>query len=87
MIARSSTSFANPAVMLITGRPDTFAGIRLVDVPAFLIAQLVGGAAGTLLLWWLITSLPMVATKVLAQNEEVISKLRYYSPYIIGETS
>jgi protein-tyrosine-phosphatase len=65
----SSTSFANPAVTLARTASDTFAGIRPVDFPAFLVAQLLGAAAGTLLLWWLIPSLPTVATKVLARNE------------------
>ncbi len=38
----ASTSFANPAVTLARAFSDTFAGIRLVDVPAFLAAQLLG---------------------------------------------
>ena len=39
----ASTSFANPAVTLARALTQTFAGIRLVDVPAFWLAQ-VGGA-------------------------------------------
>lgn len=42
----ASTSFANPAVTLARAFTDSFAGIRPVDVPAFLIAQLAGGIAG-----------------------------------------
>jgi len=38
----SSTSFANPAVTLARSLTDTFAGIRPIDAPGFLIAQLVG---------------------------------------------
>lgn len=38
----ASTSFANPAVTLARGLTQTFAGIRPVDVPAFVIAQLAG---------------------------------------------
>lgn len=41
----SSTSFANPAVTLARAFSDTFAGIRLADVPAFIVAQLCGAAA------------------------------------------
>jgi glycerol uptake facilitator-like aquaporin len=41
----SSTSFANPAVTIARGFSDTFAGIRPVDVPAFIIAQLIGALA------------------------------------------
>jgi glycerol uptake facilitator-like aquaporin len=43
----SSTSFANPAVTLARGLTTTFAGISLADVPAFVIAQLVGAAVAT----------------------------------------
>ena len=49
----SSTSFANPAVTLARAATDTFAGIRPVDVPGFVAAQLAGAAAGALLLRWL----------------------------------
>jgi glycerol uptake facilitator-like aquaporin len=38
----ASTSFANPAVTLARALTQTFAGIRLVDVSAFVIAQLAG---------------------------------------------
>jgi glycerol uptake facilitator-like aquaporin len=49
----ASTSFANPAVTLARSLSDTFAGIRPVDVPAFVVAQLAGAAAATLLFRWL----------------------------------
>ncbi|GIF52284.1 glycerol uptake facilitator-like aquaporin [Asanoa ferruginea] len=45
----SSTSFANPAVTIGRGFTDTFAGIAPASVPAFIGAQLVGGALGALL--------------------------------------
>lgn len=38
----ASTSFANPAVTLARALTQTFAGIRLVDVPAFWFAQVAG---------------------------------------------
>lgn len=38
----ASTAFANPAVTLARALTDTFAGIRGVDVPAFVAAQLAG---------------------------------------------
>ena len=41
----ASTSFANPAVTLARAFSDTFAGIRLDDVPLFIAAQLVGAVA------------------------------------------
>ncbi|HEY3936183.1 MAG TPA: hypothetical protein VGL97_02030, partial [Bryobacteraceae bacterium] len=46
----ASTSFANPAVTLARSLSDTFAGIALGDVPAFLGTQLLGAAAGRRLL-------------------------------------
>jgi glycerol uptake facilitator-like aquaporin len=49
----ASTSFANPAVTLARAASDTFAGIRPVDVPGFIAAQLAGGVAATLLSRWL----------------------------------
>jgi glycerol uptake facilitator-like aquaporin len=42
----SSTSFANPAVTVGRALTDTFAGIAPSSVPAFLLAQLAGGALG-----------------------------------------
>ena len=38
----ASTSFANPAITIARSLSDTFAGIRPVDVPAFIAAQLAG---------------------------------------------
>jgi glycerol uptake facilitator-like aquaporin len=38
----ASTSFANPAVTLARAFSNTFAGIRLSDVPMFIAAQIVG---------------------------------------------
>jgi len=49
-----STSFANPAVTIARSLSDTFAGIRPVDVPGFIVAELTGAAAATLLLGWLV---------------------------------
>jgi glycerol uptake facilitator-like aquaporin len=50
-----STSFANPAVTVARALTDTFAGIRPVDVPGFIVAQLVGAACAALLMRWLQT--------------------------------
>ena len=49
----ASTSFANPAVTVARAFSNTFAGIRLADVPVFVVAQLAGalcavGVAGLL---------------------------------------
>lgn len=50
----ASTSFANPAVTLARAATDTFAGIRPSDVPAFVVAELVGAALATALFRWLV---------------------------------
>jgi len=60
----SSTSFANPAVTLARAASDTFAGIRPVDVPGFVVAQLLGAAAATSTFRWLAPALPSVAANV-----------------------
>ena len=49
----ASTSFANPAVTLARAFTDTFSGIALGDVPAFVVAQLAGAAIGVGLAAWL----------------------------------
>jgi glycerol uptake facilitator-like aquaporin len=61
----ASTSFANPAVTLARSTSDTFAGIRPIDVPAFIAAQLLGATVATALFRWLIPTLPASAPDVL----------------------
>ncbi len=45
----ASTSFANPAVTIARSLTSTYAGIAPASVPAFIAAQLAGGAIGTIL--------------------------------------
>jgi glycerol uptake facilitator-like aquaporin len=66
----SSTSFANPAVTLARAASNTFAGIRPLDVPGFIIAQLLGAAAATATFRWLVPTLPAVAQRVVDRSEE-----------------
>jgi len=65
----SSTSFANPAVTVARSLTNTFAGIRPVDVPLFVIAQLIGAAAATALFRWLVPALPRTADQVVIPHE------------------
>lgn len=58
----SSTSFANPAVTLARAATDTFAGIRPLDAPGFIVAQLIGAAAASVLFCWLYPAPPANAT-------------------------
>jgi glycerol uptake facilitator-like aquaporin len=65
----ASTSFANPAVTLARCLSDTFAGIRPVDVPGFIIAQLAGAAMATILFRWLVPGLPKNADAVIVPHK------------------
>ena len=49
----ASTSFANPAVTLARAATDTFTGIRPLDTPAFIVAQVAGAGVATVLFRWL----------------------------------
>ena len=50
----SSTSFANPAVAIARSLTNTFSGIRPVDLPGFIAAELCGAVAALLLMNWLL---------------------------------
>ncbi len=64
----ASTSFANPAVTLARAATDTFAGIRPLDAPGFIVAQLCGAAAATAVFRWLVPALPRVAADVVVPH-------------------
>ncbi len=70
----ASTSFANPAVTLARAATNTFSGIRPVDAPGFIAAQLVGAFAATAIFRWLVPSLQAEATSVLVPHEETADK-------------
>jgi glycerol uptake facilitator-like aquaporin len=48
----ASTSFANPAVTFARCLSDTFAGIRPVDAPAFILAQIAGALLALAVCTW-----------------------------------
>lgn len=50
----ASTSFANPAVAVARSLTDSFSGIRLLDVPAFVLAELVGAVVAMVVMGWLL---------------------------------
>jgi glycerol uptake facilitator-like aquaporin len=64
----ASTSFANPAVTIARTLTNTFAGIRPVDAPGFIAAELLGACAATLFFRWLIPSLSRTATSVVVPH-------------------
>ena len=49
----ASTSFANPAVTLARAFTPTFAGIRPLDMPLFVAAQVLGAALAALAVAWI----------------------------------
>lgn len=65
----ASTSFANPAVTIARAFTDTFTGIRPVDVPGFVVAQLAGAMAATVLFRWLVPALPRIAQEVVVPHD------------------
>jgi glycerol uptake facilitator-like aquaporin len=67
----ASTSFANPAVTVARSLTNTFAGVRPVDVPAFLAAQLAGAFAATLLFRWLMPPVPGEGPLVAVRQDSV----------------
>ncbi len=50
----ASTSFANPAVTIARSLSNTFAGIAPSSAPVFILAQLAGAIAASLLFGWLL---------------------------------
>ncbi|MFB2553504.1 aquaporin [Ensifer soli] len=50
----ASTSFANPAVAIARAASDTFAGIRPVDLPGFLLAETFGALLALAIAGWLL---------------------------------
>ena len=78
----ASTSFANPAVTLARAFSNTFAGIRLQDVPGFVTAQFAGALAATALFRWLLPNISSQAENVLmphpTETTEAKTKMRTY---------
>lgn len=63
----SSTSFANPAVTIGRTLTDTFAGIKPSSVPAFIVAQVLGGLLAVVLARFLYPHLP--ATELVVPHD------------------
>jgi len=69
----SSTSFANPAVTLARGFTTTFAGIAINHVPAFIVAQVAGALAASLVSPMLFPSIKEYRTKEIGVEHEAIA--------------
>ena len=66
-----STSFANPAVTVARSFTDTFAGIRPADAPLFIVAQLLGAFAATVLFAYLSPITRTTAEAIVVPHPEV----------------
>lgn len=64
----ASTSFANPAVTFARTLTDSFTGLRPIDAPAFVIAQIAGTAVATLFMRWLLADLPPQAEDIIVPH-------------------
>jgi glycerol uptake facilitator-like aquaporin len=65
----ASTSFANPAVAIARSLTNTFSGIRPVDLPGFIIAELLGAVASWALMAWLLEA-PAPAKELAAYDRD-----------------
>jgi glycerol uptake facilitator-like aquaporin len=63
----ASTSFANPAVAIARSLTNTFSGIRPVDLPGFIVAEIVGALCALALMTWLLR--PGANAGIAANNE------------------
>jgi glycerol uptake facilitator-like aquaporin len=52
----ASTCFANPAVAIARSLTDTFSGIRPIDVPWFVLAEMIGAMVAAVMLRWLLAA-------------------------------
>jgi glycerol uptake facilitator-like aquaporin len=59
----------NPAVTIARSLTDSLAGIRPIDVPLFVLAQLAGALAASFLFRWLVPGLPGTAEELLVHAE------------------
>lgn len=50
----ASTSFANPAVAIARALSDTFSGIRPLDLPGFILAEILGAVVALVVAGWLL---------------------------------
>ena len=63
----ASTSFANPAVAIARSLTNTFSGIRPVDLPGFIVAELLGAVSALALMGWLLRDAANVSRPLKAE--------------------
>lgn len=72
----SSASFANPAVAITRALSDTWTGIAPGDVPAFVVAQLLGAVAAWAVIRWLFDPDDATAAAVVVPHEQTETGVR-----------
>src|SRR5271165_103346 len=65
----ASTSFANPAVAIARSLTNTFSGIRPVDLPGFIAAQLAGALCALALVGWFLRTPTTVVVPIKAEAQ------------------
>lgn len=63
----ASTSFANPAVAVARSLTNTFSGIRPLDLPGFIAAQMAGAVCALALMIWLLHASERAVTPMEAE--------------------
>ncbi|MEQ1956440.1 MIP/aquaporin family protein [Mesorhizobium sp. CN2-181] len=58
----ASTSFANPAVAVARAFSNTFSGIRPIDLPAFIVAEMLGALVAMSFAGWLLAGKEFAST-------------------------
>jgi glycerol uptake facilitator-like aquaporin len=69
----ASTSFANPAVAIARSLTNTFSGIRPVDLPGFIIAELLGAILSWAVMAWLL-EVPAAVKEIAAYDGNNLSQ-------------
>jgi glycerol uptake facilitator-like aquaporin len=66
----SSTSFANPAVAIARSLTNTFSGIRPMDLPGFIAAELCGAVVALMLMNWLLRAAGEAVPEIVPMMKE-----------------
>jgi glycerol uptake facilitator-like aquaporin len=69
----ASTCFANPAVAIARSLTDTFSGIRPVDAPWFIVAEVVGALLAAATFHWLLSP---IGIKQVLNEDQPSSRIR-----------
>jgi glycerol uptake facilitator-like aquaporin len=69
----ASTCFANPAVAIARSLTDTFSGIRPIDAPWFIVAEIVGALLAAATFHWLLSP---VAVKPVPNEDRAAPRIR-----------